>query len=102
MIRPVLASIPITLPERSIFDYPTARAHWRRELVVMRPHRSRIERSRGKLGTMEIVAKARRQSMLDLGWCLRVGTRAAGTRSLCIAIASTCGPGLGNIPGHDH
>ena len=67
----------------------------------MRPHRSRIERSRGKLGTMEIVAKARRQSMLDLGWCLRVGTRAAGARSLCIAIASTCGPGLGNIPSRE-
>jgi hypothetical protein len=34
----------------------------------MRPHRSRIERSRWKLGTMEIVAKARRESMSDMGW----------------------------------
>ena len=42
---------------------------------------------------MEIVAKARRESMSDLGWCLRVGTRAAGLDRYASQLHQPAGPG---------
>src|SRR5262245_25872223 len=69
---------------------------------VERPHRSRIERSRGRLGTMGIVAKAFRCLTLSLGCGVRAESgwfgRGTGARGLCGAVASISGTGTVGIP----
>src|SRR6516162_7916932 len=58
----------------------------------LRPHRSRIERSRGRLGTMGIVAEACLRLTLSLGCGVRAENRlfarGTGDRGLCGAVAS--------------
>src|SRR6516165_1268403 len=64
---------------------------------MVRPHRIRIERSRGRLGTMGIVAKVCLRLTLSLGCGVRAESRlfACGTggRGLCGAVASISGAG---------
>jgi hypothetical protein len=68
-----------------------------------RPHGSWIERRRGMLGTMGIVAKACWRSTLGLRWGVRaegdLSARAAGDQGVRAAVASTCALAMDGIPG---